>query len=200
MGRLYPAMWVLILAALSCASTAFSQDATSAEVSTRPTEEITVVGQRTLLGIRYQIRREEDNLYRLFNELNSNDEFDIKCRMVKRLSHIARRECEPRFLSKARSANAIMGLADMRSGAGGADPTSQESGTDGADLISLERGVSLLESESELAAGEGNKFDAMNEEIFRLAMENPDYLKILMRVNELKTEYEAEWQQRFGKK
>lgn len=167
-----------------------SLDASGSQKSPRPLEEITVVGERTLLTMRYQIRREEDNLYRLFNELNGSDEFDIKCRMVKRASHIPRRECEPRFVTRARSANAIMGLAEMRGGV--EDPATN--------TISLERGLSLIATESELGEQEGNKFDAMNAQMLQLALENPDYLNALMRVNALKIEFDAKWQETFGKK
>lgn len=200
MSRLYPAALALLLVAGSYASTAFSQDSAATESTATETiasqepvrlpDEITVVSRRTLLNMRYQFQREEDLLYRMFNDLNSNDEFDIKCRKVKRLSHIGRRECEPKFFSRARTANAIMGVADMRSGIG--EP--------GANNISMERGLSLLETDLELGEQEGTKFDAMNEEIFRLAMENPGYLKVLMRVHTLKADYKAKWQERFGKK
>jgi len=194
MGPLYPATLALVLMTGSYTSAAFSQDSDSPETkssqeSTRSLEEITVVGERSILSIRYQIRREEDAMYRLFNDLNSDDEFDIKCRMVKRYSHIARRECEPKFFTRARSANALMGMADMRSGLE----------TDGPDFISMERGLSLLQSESELGAQEGNKFEAMSLEMLRLAMENPAYMNSLLRIDQLNKELEATRKEKFGK-
>jgi|FLOH01.1.fsa_nt_gi hypothetical protein len=196
MSRLYSVALALLLVVSSYVSTAFSQDAVetgtnSAQQSTRELEEITVVGQRSLLSMRYQIRREEDNLYKLFNELNSTDEFDIKCRNVTRNSYIPRRECEPKFFTKARQANAIMGLVDMRD--------SLSSDAAGVNETLMERGIDLLESDAELAQQEGKTFEALNEEIFRIAMENPDYLKALLRIDEMKKQYAAKRQQKFGK-
>ena len=51
--------------------------------NTRELEEIIVIGERTFFLIRFQIREAEENLYAMFNELNSSDEFDIKCRQIK---------------------------------------------------------------------------------------------------------------------
>ena len=204
MSRLYSVALALLLVVSSYVSTAFSQDAVetgtnSAQQSTRELEEITVVGQRSLLSMRYQIRREEDNLYKLFNELNSTDEFDIKCRNVTRNSYIPRRECEPKFFTKARQANAIMGLADMRDSLSAAAESGNSDAAAGVNETLMERGIDLLESDSELALQEGKTFEALNEEIFRIAIENLDYLESLLRIDELKNEYAAKRQQKFGK-
>ena len=45
----------------------------------RRIEEINVTAERSLLVIRNQIEREEEALYRLFNDLNSADKYDILC-------------------------------------------------------------------------------------------------------------------------
>lgn len=50
--------------------------------SQRPIEEIRVIGERSLSNLRNEIRREEENLYRIFNELNSHDRFDIKLSLI----------------------------------------------------------------------------------------------------------------------
>jgi hypothetical protein len=132
-------------------------------------EEITVVGEKNFFTIRHQITRAEDDLYRLFNDLNSKDEFDITCREFKINSHISQRSCEPLFLTRKRRANTIMSLGAMRSGAG-----------EGFDPIAMQ-------------------FEALNEEIFRIASENPQYLEALMRVGKLKAILAEERTKKFGK-
>lgn len=195
MNRQYSLALVLFLMLGGYSPNASSQEPASEEVSgaqnsSRPLEEITVIGERTLLTVRNQIRREEDNLYRLFNELNDSDEFTIKCRKTKRTaSHIPRRECEPKFVARARSRNSIMALAEMRAGV--EDP--------GTDNISRDRGLDLIATESELAGQAGSSFDALNKRMLQLALENPEFLSALMRVNALKTEFDVKWQEKFGK-
>ena len=69
-------------------------------VSQRPIEEIQVIGERSLSFLRNEIRREEENLYRIFNELNSHDRFDIKCKVERRTwSYILARNCYPKFFT-----------------------------------------------------------------------------------------------------
>ena len=69
-------------------------------VSQRPIEEIQVTGERSLLTMRNEIIREEENLYRIFNELNSHDRFDIKCKVERRTwSYILARNCYPKFFT-----------------------------------------------------------------------------------------------------
>lgn len=151
-------------------------------------EEITVVGEKTFFTIRHQITRAEDDLYSLFNDLNSSDEFDIICREFRINSHIPQRLCEPLFLTRKRRANTIMSMAEMRSGTG-----------DGIDLVAMQRGFDLLETETELKSEAEPDFDALNEEIFRIASENPQYLEALMRVGKLKTILAEEREKKFGK-
>ena len=162
---------------------------------TNPIEQIIVIGERSFMAVRNQIIREEEVAYRLFNELNNNDDFDITCRMVKANSHISRRDCEPKFFTRARQGNAIMALADMREGiaASGEDAT-------GFDVVQMQRGLSLLETDAELNANEKSRFELLNEEMFRIAMENPAYRDSLLRIHTLKTELVAKRAARFGKK
>jgi hypothetical protein len=49
------------------------------DVETRPIEEITVLGERTFFTLRLEIEAAEAEVYGLFNELNTNDDFDFKC-------------------------------------------------------------------------------------------------------------------------
>lgn len=62
-------------------------------------EEITVYGQQSIVALRYEIYRAEDNFFALFNSLNENDEFDVTCgRNFQIREHRRVRQCQPEFL------------------------------------------------------------------------------------------------------
>lgn len=153
----------------------------SEQESSVPIEEITIVGERTLLTMRHQIEREEENLYRLFNDLNSSDEMDIICRMVKkRLSHISERVCEPMFLTKQRTESNRNSLSDMR----------QAWSDEGIDPVLFMNALETMESEVEIIQKVEPQYEAMSEEMLRIATENPDYFAQLQRIGAMKSEFE----------
>jgi len=99
------AMRLMVAAALSLS--AFVADAAlgqsdeeaddEAGASIEVDEEVVVRG-RSRAMLRAQIELAEEAVYARFNEINSNDEFDIHCRRVTPInSHISRRVCEPNF-------------------------------------------------------------------------------------------------------
>ncbi len=187
--------------ALAQSQQSTEQEAESTETIRYPQqvlEEIIVVGERTFISIRYQIERAEDNLYQLFNELNSSDNFDLVCRNRKRLSHIPRRECEPKFLTRARQANAVMAMAAMRGG-GGVRGVEYVPGISAGNSAMYQYGLDLLQSERELKSWEGRAFEALNAEMLRLATENQEFLESLMRVGKLKNILQEEREKVFGK-
>lgn len=158
--------------------------------SGREIEQIDVVGQRTLMAMRHQIIREEDNLYRLFNDLNDGDKFDIFCKTERNTySYIAQRSCEPVFLSELKQASARAMISETR----------QAFSEDGINWAILQNGLDMAESASELREQVEGDFEAMSEEMLRIAQENPDYLASLQKIAQLKAEYKAAQGQRFGR-
>jgi len=158
-------------------------------VSQRPIEEIQVTGERTLLTMRNEIIREEENLYRIFNELNSHDRFDIKCKVERRTwSYILARNCYPKFFTDLRRTENSFGLSELR----------QAFSDDGVDPALFNMGMGKIKNDRqirELAAGD---YQALSEEMLRIASENPEYLNILMKVADLKADYQAAHEERFG--
>ncbi len=158
-------------------------------VSQRPIEEIQVTGERTLLTMRNEIIREEENLYRIFNELNSHDRFDIKCKVERRTwSYILARNCYPKFFTDLRRAENSFALSELR----------QAFSADGVDSALFDMGMDKIKNDRkirELAAGD---YQALSEEMLRIASENPEYLRILMKVADLKADYQAAREERFG--
>ena len=158
-------------------------------VSQRPIEEIQVTGERTLLTMRNEIIREEENLYRIFNELNSHDRFDIKCKVERRTwSYILARNCYPKFFTDLRRAENSFALSELR----------QAFSDDGVDPALFNMGMGKIKNDRqirELAAGD---YQTLSEEMLRIASENPEYLNILMKVADLKADYQAAHEERFG--
>ena len=143
--------------------------------SQRPIEEILVTGQRTLISLRNEIRRETENLYSMFNDLNSHDRFDIECKGESRLgTAIITVNCYPRFISEVRKAF-------------GPPPRFGDPGG----LVTLKPMEEILE----LYTG---SYQELNEEMLRVASENPEYLNLLMKLADLQANYQASREARFG--
>ena len=97
----------LVLAGF-CTHTAMAQIDRNAESDTTPPaeaetiEEVTVIGQRTLTSIRMQIDRASERIFELYNELNTDDLYDIHCRSAAPTgSHITRKVCSPVYFELA---------------------------------------------------------------------------------------------------
>jgi hypothetical protein len=184
---------VLILSASTCL---YGQEDENADpnqesqqtASQRPIEEIQVTGERTLLTMRNEIIREEENLYRIFNELNSHDRFDITCKEERRVySHIPARNCYPKFFTDLRMDTTRFAVGELR----------QAFSDDGVDPALFELGLSRIENDRKLREKSAGDYQALSEEMLRIASENPDYLNILMKVADLKANYEAAQKERF---
>ena len=157
--------------------------------SRRPIEEIQVTGERTLLTMRNEIIREEENLYRIFNELNTHDRFDITCKEERRVySHIPARNCYPKFFTDLRMDTTRFAVGELR----------QAFSDDGVDAGLVGLGLSRIESDRELREKSAGDYQALSEEMLRIASENPEYLNILMKVADLKADYQAAHEERFG--
>jgi hypothetical protein len=64
------------------------------ESSEEPIEEITVVGEKTLLNLKFAAYQAEEDFFELFNELNEDDEFDVFCdKESNTYSRVKRRRC-----------------------------------------------------------------------------------------------------------
>ena len=84
-------------------------------------EEIEVIGQRSLIQLRLEIKQAEVHMFSLFNELNSKDEFDVNCRNVTHTGTlIPTWECDTGYIKEARFQN-VQDFLDF-----GIPPTSEE--------------------------------------------------------------------------
>lgn len=70
-------------------------------------EEIEVLGQRSLLALRMQVEAAQDEVHLLFNELNTDDAFDIVCKEQERIfSRIRQKNCMPQYAWNAHAKQA----------------------------------------------------------------------------------------------
>ena len=148
---------------------------TAPQVSGRQIEEIQVIGARTFFSLRMQIVEEENKLYGMFNELNSNDDFDIECQKIAPTgTHISQRVCEPRFVIEMRARMA-------------------------RDWVS---GIGELNSTSDLGVETADQMGKLEEEHDRIAIEHPEYLETLRSFSDLqaalKFKKEDQWRNLFG--
>ena len=79
----------------------------------KPLEEVVVRGQKPLAAYRRGVDAAEVDVWEAFNDANSDDQFDVTCRLEVPLgTRIPQQVCRPRFLDKAtsRAAGAMLQL------------------------------------------------------------------------------------------
>ena len=141
------------------------------DLPTYKMEEIIVIGE-SLLSLKRQAIEAEDIKFKLFNDLNSRDEFDIICEYVARTeynSRIKRRYCDARYMWKAE-----------------ADAT--------FDYLTL--GIPPP-SDYQLAVLNARKTEALNKEMVELGMKHPSLAKAMINEIELKQRYILERRERY---
>ena len=163
MSRLLRAIGIISFLMGITYSTAQTQDTGSPaskeqDVQTRPIEEITVLGERSFFTLRLEIEAAEAEVYGLFNELNTNDDFDFKCtREAYTGSHIKRRRCMAAYLREAQAENTQNYL----------------------------NGIDLQLSLSEVKGEVHQQTLAMEAEMTQLALDNPEFSQALRKLAEL---------------
>ena len=100
--KLTHTLLALLVAVLALPMAAVGQDE---EVST---ENIVVASEKSLKGLRQDLWRSEDDFYSLYNKLNDDNLYDVRCVYEAPTgSRIKNQVCHPVFLSKAISRGAI---------------------------------------------------------------------------------------------
>jgi hypothetical protein len=139
---------------------ALAQEAASPSQPAANADEVVVEGRKPE-NVYAEIERLELSVYDRFNALNSNDEFDIHCfKQAPTGSNIPLRRCAPNFVVEAEAQAAQNTMVGAR---GRADARNHGDTT-------------ILEQKSK----------ALTEEIQRLAREDAQLMKDLVRLDELK--------------
>ena len=97
-----------LLSSLASAQEPDSQSVSDAvSAGANPIEEITVVGQRSFLTLYNQLETAKIELYSLYNDLNTDDDYDVECKKSNWThTHIQRLECWPKFITNTMAENA----------------------------------------------------------------------------------------------
>lgn len=185
-------MLMALLVATTCAEAAFAQAGAASErdeaASQQESPEEVVVRGRRLSDLRYEVQAAREHAFALFNELNSNDDFDIFCRNERKYhSRATQRVCRARFESNIQSAAA---QEYMRALFGSCRPD-----VDGFFSVTHCMFSNFAEgarSRAQAIEGEAEpKFDALSEEIWRIANEHEEFAQAIVDYFDLSQQYRA---------
>jgi hypothetical protein len=181
--RVVAVLWVLI-AALSV-DVAAAQNAPDSRADAP--EEVIVRGRR-LVEFRLQVQQARERAYAIFNEINSDDDFDVHCRDERRyFSHSERRICRARFEDRISADAAKEYMATLTWNCPGDPATgfvdtqrclfSAPGQTAKASALAMEGQAPLMR-------------DRMNDEILRLANENDGFAQAILDFYEADRRYD----------
>ncbi len=163
-------VWVVLF---GLGAPALAQEAASPPRSA-DVDEVIVPGRRPA-NLRVEIERVEVAVYDRWNALNSNDEFDIHCfEQAPTGSNIPLRTCAPNFVVQAEARSASRMLVDGRAGAGNNNDPGQH------------------------ARAMEKKSRELTEEMQRVAREDEQLLRDLVRLDELRQLQSSEQGERAG--
>lgn len=179
---------ILFSMVLSGAGVALAQSepAGGERAATAPQEapdEVIVRGRR-LQELRVEVEDARERAYDLFNEINSDDDFDIRCRDERMYhSHALHRACRPKFEDRIQAAAAreyLSGLFLNCAGGGGVTQDCMFSNV-GQSAIHAAGGV-----EGQLPA----KQDQMADEVLRLANQDDRFARAIIDWYEARRQYD----------
>ena len=107
----------LFVAVLALPIAAVGQDETASIViasNNEPIDDIVVVGHKSLADLRRQVYKAEENFYSVYNNLNDDKDYDVRCFYEKPTgTHIKNHVCRARFVTKAYSSHAARNRNDL---------------------------------------------------------------------------------------
>lgn len=156
-----------------------SLQAQSSEVMEAPVrelpEEVIITGNQPLKQLKRQIEQAQDQMFGLFNELNDDDRYDIKCREEKPLgTRISQRVCRPVFLSSSMEQNGKAFLQGVQNMSGIIAPDGQGAGV-----------VSTMPPQAEIVY----RYPILKEKMTALVEQNSAFADSVAKHHELLEEY-----------
>jgi len=102
------------------AKVSVAQESTPEDAEAETPYEVVITGRLTRSRLRNMIEDVEEDFFDRYNELNTDDTFDMYCyEYTPTMSHIKKRACEPLFMIKYRSQQGSDALYAITSGGGG---------------------------------------------------------------------------------
>lgn len=156
-------------------------------------DEITVTPDKSMRSFRMEVIRAEELKFKMFNDLNSTDEFDITCEWrAAPGTRIRKWSCDVGYLKNARTKdvqdmlNSHMTVSEIVSGGP-------------IDKIYNYSNLRPLRTDQSRQIELAWKKRALNEEMVSLAVEHPKLALAMIRANTLQQLYEAEGRKRYKK-
>jgi len=155
----------------------------SAAARQEQTEEVVVRGRR-IGELRAEVEDARERAYELFNDINSNDEFDVYCHNESRSgTNVPQVVCRAQFENRVSAAAAREYLSGLFSACHGGSVTQDCMFSNaGAGGINRAQGV-----EGQLPG----KREQMADEIFRVARENDEFAQAILDWYEANQQYDA---------
>jgi len=170
-------------AALAVAQTEPPARERGATASQEEPEEVVVRGRR-IGELRAEVEDARERAYELFNDLNSNDEFDVYCHNESRSgTNVPQVVCRAQFENRISAAAAREYLSGLLSACHGGRFT-QDCMFSNADAGAISRAQGM---ESQLPG----KREQMTDEIFRVARENDEFAQAIIDWYEASQQYDA---------
>jgi hypothetical protein len=147
-------------------------------------DEVIVTGKR-LAKLRLEVQTARERAYDVFNEINSDNDFDVHCHNETRVfSHVKRRTCRAQFetrISNGAGKEYLDGLLLSCRGPEGVTQACMFSGV-------AERGVSRAQAVESPLQG---KSQQLNQEIMRLANEDARFAQAILDFYTVSQKYDA---------
>jgi hypothetical protein len=180
-------LWTFALLTALGADAAHAQDTAAVQSRTEAPDEVIVRGRR-LTELRFEVQRAREHAYDIFNEINSNDDFDVLCRDETRyFSHSKRRVCRARFENRISGNAAKEYMATLKANC----PASAAGFIDFQACIFSGYGQKAAERARTVEVQAPHLHDLMNDEIQRLAEEDPRFAQAILDFYEASQQYDA---------
>lgn len=152
-----------------------------------PPEEVVVRGRR-LTDLRSEVQMAREQAYAIFNQINSNDDFDVYCRDEGRTgTRVTQRVCRAQFENRISAAAATEYMRALS----WVCPPGQAGAVD-TQACMFSNYASGAKSAAQGVEGQAPSMrDQMNEEILRLANQDERFAQAILEWYEAKQEYEA---------
>ncbi len=165
--------------------TAVDETAESSRPGEAP-EEVVVRGRR-LTELRAQVQKTRENAYAIFNEINSTDDFDVHCREESQVfTRVRQRVCRAQFEERISGAAAKEYMATLT---WTCPPDARGSFTQ--ECLFSGYGQRAADRARTVEAEAPTLHDRMNDEMQRLAEEDPRFAQAILEFYEASQQYDA---------
>jgi hypothetical protein len=182
-----------LMSILAARGDALAQSGPAARESTgvvpeQPAPEEVVVRGRRLTDLRFEVEQAQERAYAIFNDINSDDDFDVYCREERRYhSRATQRTCRPQFENRISAEAARAYMAELS----WTCQPSLEGFLDTQACMFSGPGVAAKAAAQGVEGQLPGKRDQMSDEIVRLANEDDRFAQAILDWYEKTEQYDA---------